>query len=77
MKYKLYHQIGRRLYGHNLPLPKTADNKISLLSKSPVAFNVAVMVLFGIGFLQASFAVFIVAVRPVSSPYFLNLPRPD
>ena len=52
----------RKIYTYNQPLPKSTSSKISALQAGPVGLNVAILTLFGIGFLQASFAVFIVAV---------------
>jgi hypothetical protein len=53
----------RKIYAHNQPLPKSTENAVTTIQTSAVSFNVAIFALFGVGFLHASFAVFIVAVR--------------
>eukprot|EP00042_Codosiga_hollandica_P058831 m.893246 g.893246 ORF g.893246 m.893246 type:complete len:1835 (+) comp59976_c0_seq1:204-5708(+) len=52
-----------QIFTYNYPLPKSAKDKVEALQSSGIGINVAILALFGIGFLQASFAIFIVSER--------------
>ena len=55
-----------KIYAHNHPLPKTVASQANTLQTGPTGLNIALLTIFGLGFLHASFAVFIVAVCEVT-----------
>ena len=58
-----HNDVFRKIYTYNYPLPQTIKDQLDTLVTGPAAFNVALLAIFALGFLQASFAVFLTAVR--------------
>ena len=52
-----------QIFANNYPLPKTAVDQLDAIRTGPTGFNVAFLAIFALGFLQASFAVFLVTER--------------
>ena len=55
----LYH---RRIYTYNHPLPKSVKTQVKNLQTGPTALNLALLTIFGLGLMQASFAVLVASV---------------
>ncbi len=51
-----------QIFTYNHPLPPTVESQLENLTSGPTAFNLALLTIFGLGFMMAGFAVFVTAV---------------
>ena len=51
-----------QIFTYNHPLPKTVESQIDNLNTGATGLNLALLTIFGLGFLMASFAVFVTSV---------------
>ncbi len=56
----------------NHPLPIQIADQINNLKSSPTGFNIALFMVFGLGFLMAAFSVFLVSVRALAALLILT-----
>ena len=57
------------IYTYNYPLPKQVKDQINSLKTSSAGFNLALFMIFGLGFLMSSFSIFLVSERVSKSKH--------